>query len=255
MNILIVHHQHMYDNFVEEVEKYLDSKKISHKREDRECLTNKCYQGIDLIIVIGGDGTFLRASHLNNDIPMLGINPDPRKKEGFFMQANISNYKEKINKILKNDFNTIKLLRLQVEINGKRLNHLVLNDVYIGDAKPYNLFNYNISINGEKEFQRGSGMIIGTPAGSTAWLKSLKGYVMDIQEEKFQFVSRDLYNGRLTPFYALKKGLLNKNQAIEITCLTPAIVVIDSITREVKKKKNGTVKISVAPFKLNYIKV
>ena len=255
MNILIVHHQHMYDDVVKKVEKYLDSKKITHKREDRECLTNKCYKDIDLIIVIGGDGTFLRASHLNKNIPMLGINPDSSKKEGFFMQANISNYKEKINKILRNDFKTIQLLRLKVEINGKKLNHLVLNDVYIGDAKPYNLFNYNLIINGKKEFQRGSGLIIGTPAGSTAWLKSLKGYVMDIQEEKFQFVARDLYNGRLTPFYTLKRGLLNKNQAIEITCLTPAIVVIDSITPEVKVEKHGKIKVSVDNSKLNYIKV
>lgn len=245
----------MYDDFVKKVEKFLNSKKINHKREDRECLTNKCYQGIDLIIVIGGDGTFLRASHLNNDIPMLGINPDPSRKEGFFMQANKTNYKDKIKKILKNDFRTIKLLRLQVEINGKKLNHLVLNDVYIGDAKPYNLFNYDLIINGKKEFQRGSGLIIGTPAGSTAWLKSLKGYVMDIQEEKFQFVARELYTGRLTPFYTLKRGLLNKNQAIEIICKTPAIVVIDSITPEVKVEKHGKVKVSVDNNKLNYIKV
>ena len=85
MKTLIVHHQHMYDDVVKEVEKYLDSKKINYKREDRECLTHKCYQDIDLIIVIGGDGTFLRATHLNKDIPMFGINPDPSKKEGFFI--------------------------------------------------------------------------------------------------------------------------------------------------------------------------
>ena len=245
----------MYDDFVKEVEKYLTSKKITHKKEDRECLTNKCYKHIDLIIVIGGDGTFLRASHLNKNIPMLGINPDPSKKEGFFMQANRINYKDKINKILKNNFSTIKLLRLKVELDNKQLNHLVLNDVYIGDAKPYNLFNYNISINGEKEFQRGSGIIIGTPAGSTAWLKSLKGYVMDLQEEKFQYVTRELYTGRLTPSYTLKRALLNKNQTIEITYLTPGIIVIDSITQEVKVNKGGKVKVSVASFKLNYIKV
>ena len=77
---------------------------------------------------------------------------------------------------------------------------------------------------------------------------------MDIQEEKFQFVARDLYNGRLTPFYTLKRGLLNKNQAIEIICKTPAIVVIDSITPEVKVKKGGKVKVSVDNSKLNYIK-
>jgi len=255
MNILIVHHQHMYDDFVKEVEKYLTSKKISHIREDRECLSNKCYKDINLIIVIGGDGTFLRASHLNKDIPMLGINPDTSKKEGFFMQADRTNYQDKIQKILEKDYSIIRLLRLQIEVDDKKLNHLVLNDVYIGDAKPYNLFNYDIKVNGDEEFQRGSGIIIGTPAGSTAWLKSLNGHEMDLQEEKFQFIARDLYNGRLTPKYKLKKGLLNKNKVIEITYLTPGIIVIDSITKEVKVKKSNKVKVSVAPDKLNYIKV
>ncbi len=255
MKSLIVHHQHMYDDFVKEVEKYLDSKNVNHEREDRECLTNKCYENIDLIIVIGGDGTFLRASHLNKDVPMLGINPDTSKKEGFFMLADRTNYKKKIEKILKKDYSIIKLLRLQIEINGKKLPHLALNDIYVGDAKPYNLFNYNIKINGEKEFQRGSGVVIGTPAGSTAWLKSLNGYVMDLQEEKFQFVARELYIGRLTPSYSLKKGLLNKNQVIEITYLTSGILVIDSITPEIKLKKGGKVKVSASKYRLNFIKV
>ena len=42
----------------------------------------------DLIVVVGGDGTFLKASHFieGNQI-IFGINSDPNNKEGFFLRT------------------------------------------------------------------------------------------------------------------------------------------------------------------------
>ena len=82
MNILISYHKGYFEKFVNEVESLLKKECQKTIKIDRECLTKESYTGIDLIVVIGGDGTFLRTSHLNKTIPMIGINPNPEKKEG-----------------------------------------------------------------------------------------------------------------------------------------------------------------------------
>ncbi len=42
------------------------------------CFLNGDYQGVDLVVSVGGDGTALSASHyLSGTIPLLGVNSDP----------------------------------------------------------------------------------------------------------------------------------------------------------------------------------
>ena len=250
MNILIIHH---------------DGKQILSRLEtllkgheyliiNREEINFEHYTNKDLVIVIGGDGTFLRASHFNHDVPMFGINPIPNKKEGFFMHSNVKDFERKMKKILKNETKVKKLLRLCVHIKGKILSELALNEVFIGDAKPYNMFNYDIKVNDEKEFQRSSGLLIGTPSGSNAWIKSAGGKVLDLKENKFQYIIRDLFEGKLTNNYKLRKGLLTKDSSIEVTVKTPGILVMDSVSPEYKLEQGDKVEIGVAKDYLSYVK-
>ena len=58
----------------------------------------------------------------------------------------------------------------------------------------------------------------------------------------------------MTSDYKLKKAVLNKDQVIKITCKTPGIVVIDSISEEYPAKKGDIIKVSVGEY-LNYIEI
>ena len=178
-SVLIVHQEDKFVKIVDNISSILEKKGIKTYHRERSCLTSDCHEGNDLIIVVGGDGTFLRASHLNLDRPIFGINPDPEKKEGFFMQATSHDYEKKLDSVLEGDFKIIEMLRLQAEINGKKIEEISLNEIFIGDKKPYNMFNYFIELGKEREFQRGSGILIATPAGSNAWMKAAGGVVMD----------------------------------------------------------------------------
>ena len=144
-------------------------------------------------------------------------------------------------------------MRLQININGKNISKLALNDIFIGDVKPYNMFNYELKIRTKKEFQRGSGLIIGTPTGSHAWLKSAGAKVMTFDEKKYQYYARELYERRLTSNYKLKTGILSDKQTFELTCKSPGILVIDSISQEFKLMRGAKVKISVSKDYLDYI--
>ncbi|MFH2021509.1 MAG: NAD(+)/NADH kinase, partial [archaeon] len=227
MNILLIYHE--TSSLLEGVKQILDKKKVQFDFVNRQDITPSHYVHKDLVLVVGGDGTFLRASHYNLNVPMLGINPNPETKEGFFMQLDKNNY-SLLNNLLGKDLKTIDLLRLQLSINSKKVKELVLNEAFIGDKKPYNMFNYELKIGEKHEFQRSSGVLVGTPAGSTAWIGSAGGKAMKLTDRKFQYLARELYERNHTRNYKMKQNILEETEEIMIKCMTPGIVVIDSIS-------------------------
>src|SRR3989344_3282813 len=50
----------------------------------------------DLVITVGGDGTFLDASHFIKDVPIIGVNSDPKRSVGRYCIANAENFEELI---------------------------------------------------------------------------------------------------------------------------------------------------------------
>ena len=111
----------MYDNsdVLDEVREILKSKESNFEEFlvtdiSRENLENK-----DLIIVIGGDGTFIRTSHLLENELIVGINDDSSSSEGKLMSLSESNLND-LNKILDGDFDIKEVRRIDVFIDNKR---------------------------------------------------------------------------------------------------------------------------------------
>ncbi len=247
MKALIVYHD-KHSSIIPELKEFCTGSLI----KERDSLEPSDYKGKDLILVVGGDGTFLRASHYNKECPILGINPDPENKVGFLDNADVNDYKQKLERIKKKDYKIKKVLRLETKINGKNIDELCLNEVYIGDAKPYNMFNYEITLGNKTEFQRSSGILVGGPAGSHAWLKSAKANPVELDSAKSQYVVREPYISRLTPKYSLTKGFLSEKD-LKIVCRTPGIIVVDSIGPEYIIKENDKVRIKRSEFDLKMI--
>ncbi len=247
---LVIHYQG--GSLIAGVSALLKKYNVSFSVFDRAKIKSRVFDSPDLIIVIGGDGTFLRASHFNKNKLQFGINPDPDKKEGFFMQSHINDYREKLSLVLEKKHDLLKVLRLEAYINGKKAEEISLNEIYIGDKKPYNMFNYVIKIGSKEEFQRSSGIIIGGPAGSHAWIKSAGGKALSLSARKFQFVARELYEGRLAHSYKLRKGILDESKEIIIEIKSPGILVMDSVGKEHLLDKGDIVKIRPSPYSLLY---
>ena len=99
------------------VEKTLKKYNVYHTVSESEKLSKRLFFGRDLVIAVGGDGTFLRASHFIFDkTTILGVNSDPKSKEGFFMPAAKNDFQKKFKKILKKDYKIKKLHRLEAHI-------------------------------------------------------------------------------------------------------------------------------------------
>lgn len=220
------------------VKRTLKKCKIRHAIVHRDKLNKSSFENRDLAIAIGGDGTFLKTAHfIFSNMPVLGVNSDPKFKEGFFMAASRKDFEKKFSRILDGDYRIRKLSRLEACIGSKKVPELALNEFYISREKEYKTARYYMAINGKKERQKSSGVIISTAAGSHAWMKSAGGKILPIDSNKFEYLVREPYCGRVSAKCALVNGILDKDDRLEIEFeLGRGILIADSLSREHKFK-------------------
>ncbi len=171
---------------------------------------------VDLVISVGGDGTFLDASHAVSRVPLLGVNSARSSSFGHFCLANEDNLAGILDRIEDGELKPSPVLRLELSLNGSILPEPVLNEVLVCHSNPAGTSRYFIEIGDEVEEQRSSGVWIGTPAGSTGALKSAGGPILPITASQFQYIVREAWT-RPGQHYKLTKALLSRHEKIKIT--------------------------------------
>ena len=137
---------------------------------------------LDLVIVIGGDGTLLSAARglVNHDIPVIGIN---QGRLGFMTDIAANDMLIAIDDIVINGNYTVEqrsLINAQV-IRKKQslLQAVALNDVVISRGAIGNMIEFNISIDDQFVLsQKSDGIIFATPTGSTAYSLAAGGPIL-----------------------------------------------------------------------------
>lgn len=242
----------VYKQTLEKVKKILKRHGIAFNLADRDKLKREQFEKRDLIIAVGGDGTFLRAAQFVHSELMLGVNADAKTKEGFFMCSDKGNFEAVLKKIISGNFRIRIFPRLEAHINGQKIATLALNEFFIGPKKSYHAAKYTIQLEGRKERQKSSGILVTSPAGSYAWGSACNINPMNIDSKKFQYVVREPYEGKVFRDYRLRNGILNTNQKIKIYSeMLDGIIVADSVGRERSFKNNSTaiVKLSKSPLR------
>jgi|SRR3989338_172964 len=229
------------------VEKALKKHSIRYQLEDRDSLSKRSVKGKDLIIVIGGDGTFLRAAQFVDKEMLFGVNSDPRNKEGFFMKADKSNFEAKLKKIVAGKIRLKMFPRLEASIDNKPIGVFALNEFYIGPRKAYHAAKYIIKVGGKQERHKSSGVLVTTPAGSYSWAKSCCGRSMNLDSKNFQYIVREPYQGKIFRDYKLTYGMLKKNQKAEVISeMLDGVVVADSVSKDYNFKEGSKAKIGLS---------
>lgn len=225
---------------------------VKYVAYERSKLSKKLFQNKDLVVAVGGDGTFLRASHfVFGRTQIIGVNSEPESKEGFFLAATKNDFKEKLKKILSNEHEIKKLYRLEAYIGNKKIPELALNEFYVSSEKDYHTARYIIYVKDKIERQKSSGILISTAAGSNAWIKSAGGIPLPLESDKFEYLVREPYCGKITAKCALINDILSKNEKIEIVFESKkGIIIADSLSEEYPFKAGNkvTVKISNQPL-------
>ncbi len=147
--------------------------------------------GVDLIVTVGGDGTFLRISHeVQTAVPVLGVNSAPITSFGHFCLTDRHGFAAVLAAILRSEIQPIKLLRLRLTLNGVPLREPVLNEVLVAHKHPAGTSRYQLTVQGKSANHKGSGLLIAAPAGSTGFLRSEGGPVLPITARCFAYQKR-----------------------------------------------------------------
>lgn len=136
---------------------------------------------IDVLVVLGGDGTFLSAARLivKKNVPLLGVNLGGL---GFLTEVSIDEAKKVLESVLKGNFQTENrmLLIAHVHRHEERIaDYSVVNDVVINKGALARIIKFEMHINGSFVCNyRADGLIISTPMGSTAYSLSAGGPIV-----------------------------------------------------------------------------
>lgn len=136
---------------------------------------------IDLLVIIGGDGTILRAVRELRDfrIPILSVN---RGAVGFLAETRLEEADALVRQLLRGEgvMEERTLLHVEVIRAGARTFHgFVLNEAVIAQGAIARLMDLRTSINGEPLATfHADGLIIATPTGSTAYSLAAGGPIV-----------------------------------------------------------------------------
>ena len=133
---------------------------------------------IDLVIVIGGDGSILSACRkiASSDVPLLGINLG---RLGFLTDITPDEIEDRVAPVLAGEFKQTERFMLNTSIsrNGKEIGSgTALNDVVLHPGMSVRMMEFELYVDGEFVYsQRSDGLIVATPTGSTAYALSAGG--------------------------------------------------------------------------------
>ena len=128
------------------------------------------------VIVIGGDGTMLRAAAGigSHKVPLLGINLGTI---GFLTEVEVSNLYEALDRLMAGDYTLEK--RMMIDGTFENKTYTSLNDVVITRAGFSRIIGLNIYVNDELlDTYEADGVIVATPTGSTGYNLSAGGPIV-----------------------------------------------------------------------------
>jgi NAD+ kinase len=175
------------------------------------------YRRFDLIITVGGDGTFLEAARGTTGQAILGVNSDPSWSVGRFCCADVRTFSAIFQQYLDGRIAVKEISRRKLQVRGQEIP--VLNDVLVCHHNPAALSRYYLSVGGVREEQKSSGIWISTAAGSSGAIKSAGGRQLPLTSNKIQYRPRELYKGRGKTGYKLRGAVVPSTTKIAVTSL------------------------------------
>jgi len=177
-------------------------------------------ENLDLLVVLGGDGTMLRALHarLGTRTPVLGINFG---RVGFLTTAGGDQLDPALARALAGDLRVVDLCTLEASFDGET--HPAVNDVVVTSSLPGRMVDLSWKVAGEDLGEQAcDGMICCTPSGSTAYNLSNGGPVLmwGLEAMAMTFVAPHSLRARaLVVPRGLDLRVANRSEELPVTVL------------------------------------
>ena len=131
---------------------------------------------VDLAVVLGGDGTMLRAldRYLGTNVPVIGINFGT---VGFLASIGRNDLESGLTRVFAGDYKIEELPTLDVEVGEER--RVAVNDLVVTSSVLGRMIRLELVVGGEGLGRRGcDGVVCSTPSGSTGYNFSNGGPVL-----------------------------------------------------------------------------
>lgn len=190
------------------------------------------YDHIDLVVVLGGDGTYLKAIRLlaGRKTPIIGVNLGSL---GFLTENRIEELYSTLKSTLANKMTTQPRSMLSVRVNGQEP-LLALNDLVIERGNRTHLVNFSIHCDGRLVSQtKADGLIVASPTGSTAYSLAAGGPVLHPETPALVVTPICPHSLTTRPLIfpddrVLSFQVLGKNRSAQLTLDGQKVMEIDS---------------------------
>lgn len=161
---------------------------LSEKDCDGYIIPESIPRKMDCGIVLGGDGTLIRAARelKNYNIPLLGINLGTL---GYLTEVELQDYKEALTDLFQKEPVIEERMMMTGDISGPdpagtptadRLGNTAMNDIVVTRDGALRVVRFNIYVNGELlNNYEADGVIISTPTGTTGYNLSAGGPIVE----------------------------------------------------------------------------
>ncbi|MFR9875538.1 NAD kinase [Corynebacterium striatum] len=184
--------------------------------------------GCELVLVLGGDGTFLRAADMARavDVPVLGINLG---HVGFLAEWEAESLERALVRVIDRNYEVEDRLTLDIEVsdcNGRLLDRgWALNEASVENLNRSGVLDAILEVDGRPVSSFGcDGILISTPTGSTAYAFSAGGPVLWPSLDALLVVPNNAHALFTKPLVVSPDSKIAVESA---TATTPAIVILD----------------------------
>jgi len=231
------------------------SQVIKHKIVERSFLPSYIFDEKNVIVVIGQDGLVANTAKYAHGIPIVAVNPDPKRYDGVLLPFQVSNFIEGVERVMGQSYKRRTVNFAEARLNdGQRI--LAFNDLFIG-ASSHISARYKISFGNREEEHSSSGIIVSTPTGSTGWLSSVFNMaygVTGLFEKDLRLKYPQLDNNQLLfavrePFRSVRTqaevsvGMIDNNHTLRIESLMPSggVIFSDGIEKDFLCFNSGSI--------------
>lgn len=235
------------------------------QRIDRDFLPDMIFGKGDIVVAIGQDGLVANVMKYLDGQPLIGVNPDTARWDGVLLPFEAGQLEQILLKVIGGNYQSKEVTMAQASTqDGQKM--LAVNDLFVGQRTHISA-RYDITWNGQREYQSSSGIIVSTGLGSSGWYKSIMAQASGIAgafgresftgescgwgESKLIFVVREPFPSRSTGT-RIVYGKLTDKDTFRVLSQMPenGVVFSDGIESDAISFNSGTeITIQIAPQK------
>jgi NAD kinase len=210
-----------------------------------------------IVVLLGPDGLLANVGKYIRDIaPVICVNPSPQFIDGLVMKHSVDVVSSILQSVLNNSHKINPITLAQITTN-EGSTELAINDFLIARENHASAY-YGISINGRREKQGSSGVLISVPLGATGWLASCNSSAsfslrQNWSAEMLHVHVREAFQSRTTQTGILN-SFINPTDKVTITSYSDLFIYSDGDLKNGIPFSPGTqLTVTVSDRKLNYV--